>query len=183
MLQKEAIQISKFLSLVLRHQPQKLGIALDAQGWTDVGILLDKMNCNGFEINRSLLEEIVATNNKKRFAFNADKTKIRASQGHSVAVNLGYQAVEPPELLYHGTSKKAVASILQNGLHKAHRQHLHLSADQETALKVGQRHGLPVVLGVEALKMYKQGHLFFLSQNGVWLTDFVPAVYLHVLPG
>ena len=179
--EKETIRISRFLSLVLRHQPQVLGLALDEQGWTDVATLLQKMNNKGFDLSMALLEHVVATNNKKRFAFNGDKTKIRANQGHSLRINLGYAPVKPPAVLYHGTGDKAVASILQSGLHRGKRHHVHLSTAVETATKVGQRHGKPVVFCVAALKMHEQGFVFYRAANEVWLTNHVPAAYLSVI--
>jgi putative RNA 2'-phosphotransferase len=178
--EKDLVKWSKYLSLVLRHRPEVLGITLDAQGWTDVATLLEKLHRNGISIDQNVLAQIVATNSKKRFAFSDDGTKIRASQGHSVAVDLGYQPAMPPQVLYHGTGEKSLNSILKSGLQKGERHHVHLSADVETAIKVGQRHGKPVVLHVAAQQMQKDGFLFFISQNGVWLTDYVPAAYLAV---
>ncbi|CAN5388831.1 RNA 2'-phosphotransferase [soil metagenome] len=174
--EKENTRISKLLSLVLRHQPETLGIVLDENGWTNVDILLRKLT-----IEKAALEYIVATNNKKRFAFNDDQTKIRANQGHSVEVELGYQAENPPEVLYHGTGVGSVNAILQEGLSKQKRHHVHLSADIETAFKVGQRHGKPIVLEVNAAQMSKDNFEFYRSDNGVWLTDHVPVEYIQEL--
>jgi putative RNA 2'-phosphotransferase len=126
-----------------------------------------------------MLKEVVATNNKKRFAFNEDETKIRASQGHSIEVELGYNSSIPPAILYHGTAEKNLPFIREQGLQKQSRQHVHLSADKETALKVGRRHGKPVVLEVMAARMCDEGYTFFISANQVWLTDHVPADYIH----
>ena len=174
--------LSKFLSFILRHHPETIGLHLDAQGWADVETLLRLMNAHDRTIDRALLEHIVATNNKKRFAFNADGTKIRASQGHSIAIDLAYTPREPPEMLYHGTAAATVAAIFASGgLEKRARQHVHLSADPDTAVKVGQRHGKPVVLRVLAGQMQRDGFLFYRSDNGVWLTDHVPAAYLQQL--
>lgn len=166
------------LSLVLRHKPEAIGIALDAAGWADVATLLARLQDKGFAITPGVLQHIVDTNNKKRFLLSADKTKIRASQGHSLNVDLGYDAVQPPELLFHGTAQKHLAAIGKEGLKKGARQHVHLSADAETAQRVGQRHGIPAVLQVAAGKMYADGFQFFCSDNGVWLTDAVPVAYL-----
>lgn len=176
---KDNTRISKFLSLVLRHQPETIGIVLDDQGWTDVDILIDKSRAKGINLDREVLKHIVATNVKKRFAFNETFDKIRASQGHSVEVELGYTPQEPPRILYHGTGAQSVDSILQSGLQKRARHHVHLSPDVETALKVGQRHGRPFMFEVLAGQMYEEGHLFYRSENGVWLTDRVPAKYLR----
>jgi putative RNA 2'-phosphotransferase len=176
--EKENTKISKFLSLVLRHQPDTIGIELDDNGWTNTQILLEKLNENGLKIDLGVLKYIVETNAKKRFAFNETFEKIRANQGHSVQVELGYRAQIPPTILYHGTGQNAVNSILQTGLDKRQRHHVHLSADIETATKVGQRHGKPFIFKVLAAAMHREGFTFFLSDNGVWLTDNVPVQYL-----
>lgn len=181
--EKETVRASKFLSLVLRHQPQLIGLSLDEGGWAAVDDLLVKLNEKGFHLHREALHYLVDTNSKKRFAFNDDGTKIRASQGHSIAVALGYERKSPPPVLYHGTAEKNIASILKDGLKKNNRQYVHLSADTETAIQVGQRHGRPVLLNVMALEMSGDGFDFFLSANGVWLTDHVPAVYLRMHKG
>lgn len=176
--ENDITNISKFLSLVLRHQPQVIGITLDEQGWVSVDELLKQANTHGHNISFELLNNVVETNTKKRFAFDESKQKIRASQGHSVDVDLGYQAQMPPEVLYHGTGEKSVTSIKQTGLEKRSRQHVHLSKDIETAIQVGGRHGKPAVFKVLAAQMHKNGHVFYLSENKVWLTDAVPAEYL-----
>jgi putative RNA 2'-phosphotransferase len=170
--------LSKFLSLILRHQPQTIGLQLDANGWASVEELIQKAAHHGVHFDRATLNHIVATNAKKRFAFNATGDKIRASQGHSINIELGYTAQQPPPILYHGTGEKAVPSILATGIEKRNRQHVHLSPDLETAIKVGQRHGKPFVFEVMAAQMHNDGFSFFLSANGVWLTDHVPAKYL-----
>ena len=175
---KQLTQISKFLSLVLRHQPQTIGIQLDRNGWANIDELLEKANNYGIHVDRETLNHIVETNSKKRFAFNDSLDKIRASQGHSIEIELGYTSQKPPELLYHGTGEKSVQSILDTGLQKRKRQHVHLSSDTETAIKVGQRHGKPFVFKVLAEQMYNDNFQFFLSDNGVWLTDNVPTKYL-----
>lgn len=175
---KNEVTISKFLSLVLRHQPELIGIILDQNGWTDVNELIEKANNYGIKLDRQALNHIVETNPKKRFSFNENLDKIRASQGHSVEIELGYTPQKPPEILYHGTGEKLVPSILKTGLEKRKRQHVHLSSDLETAIKVGQRHGKPFVLEVLAEQMHHQGFQFYLSDNGVWLTEVVPVGYL-----
>ena len=178
--EKEIIRFSKFLSLVLRHQPEKIGIALDENGWTNVNALIWQSNKNGVKLTPEILSQVVETNNKKRFSFNLDKTEIRANQGHSVSIELGYQPQQPPAILYHGTGEKAVSLILKTGLDKRKRHHVHLSTNIETALEVGKRHGKPVVFIVEAAAMHQDGLVFYLSENNVWLTDKVPAKYLQL---
>jgi putative RNA 2'-phosphotransferase len=179
--EKEVTRISKFLSLVLRHQPQAIQLHLDEKGWAGVDELLQKVQSKGFSFDRETLQYIVDTNNKKRFSFNNDGTKIRASQGHSLKVDLGYTESVPPALLYHGTTEKNTKTILHEGLQKMKRQHVHLSTDIETAVMVGRRHGKPVVFGIEAAQMHRDGYPFYLSANGVWLTEAVPASYLRLL--
>lgn len=179
--EKETVKISKFLSLVLRHQPQKINLSLDENGWTDVTTLIRQANKYGVPLSVDTLSYVVATNDKKRFSFNPDKTKIRASQGHSVEIELGYSEQKPPAVLYHGTSEKSIAAILKNGIEKRHRHHVHLSSEKNTARKVGQRHGKPVIFQIDAEGMYTSGFPFYLSDNQVWLTDFVPPAFLQLL--
>ena len=176
---QEEKRISKFLSFVLRHHPEHIGITLDENGWTDVGTLLEKVSHHNIPLTFDLLKRIVDTNAKKRFAFNESLDKIRASQGHSIDVELGYTPQQPPEILYHGTAEKWVSPILETGLQKQNRHHVHLSADIDTAKNVGQRHGKVVVFEVLAGEMFEEGIEFFVSANGVWLTDHVPAKYLR----
>lgn len=171
--------ISKFLSLVLRHQPQQLGLTLDEHGWVSVKELLTKMKQAGMPIDLPKLQEVVHTNDKQRFAFSEDGSKIRASQGHSLAVELELQPVAPPAQLYHGTAGKNLASILKEGLQRRTRLFVHLSVDRETAIKVGKRHGLPLVLLVQSAAMYEKGFPFYRSANGVWLTEVVPPEFLQ----
>lgn len=170
--------ISKLLSLALRHQPHVLNLTLDEGGWVSVSVLLAALEQQNKGVSLDELKEMVAENDKKRFAFSEDGTKIRASQGHSIPVDLGLEPVTPPQYLYHGTADKNVESILQEGLIKRSRQHVHLSLDTETAIKVGQRHGKPIVLRIDSEKMYQDGLSFYLSANQVWLTDSVPAQYI-----
>jgi len=176
--EKEITRISKFLSLVLRHKPETIGLALDANGWADVNELIARSNKANVPLTHELLQHIVDTNPKKRFAFNEQQDKIRASQGHSVNIELNLFAVEPPAILYHGTAERSVASILEKGLLKQQRRHVHLSPDIETAIQVGQRHGKPKVFEVLAKEMHARGHRFYLSANGVWLVDEVPPEFL-----
>lgn len=176
---KRHINLGKFLSLVLRHKPETIGLQLDVNGWTEVQTLLDKMNDHGKKINFQTLVEIVENNGKQRYAFDEKRSRIRANQGHSIAINLGYQPVEPPEVLFHGTASRFLDSIFATGLEKRARHHVHLSPDRDTAVNVGQRHGKPVVLQVLASEMHGAGFEFFKSENGVWLTDVVPVRYLR----
>jgi len=177
---KQHKNISKFLSLVLRHKPDTISLNLDENGWADISELIEKCNQHNIHLSKILLDEIVATNEKLRFAFNDDKSKIRANQGHSITVELDLEEKMPPEILYHGTAERFLDSILKNGILKQSRQQVHLSANIDTAQKVGTRHGKPVVLTVKAAAMYNAGHKFYLSQNGVWLTDFVHPEFLIV---
>ncbi|MBC8754160.1 RNA 2'-phosphotransferase [Kordia sp. YSTF-M3] len=170
---------SKFLSYVLRHHPEKLGITLDENGWTSVAILLEKINDGNYSLSMEELEDIVATNNKKRFAFNEDKTNIRASQGHSVSIDLGIASKQPPEYVYHGTVEKFIESIQNKGLIKGSRQHVHLSADKETAINVGSRRGKPIILTIRSGEMHQENYAFYQSENGVWLTDEVPTKFIE----
>lgn len=173
---------SKFLSLVLRHEPARIGITLDAAGWTDVAALLDALAAHGQPLTRAELDEIVRTSDKQRFALSADSTRIRANQGHSVEVELGLPAVVPPDVLYHGTVAAALPGIRVQGLVKGERHHVHLSADIETANKVGGRRGRPVVLAIDARGMAATGHTFYRSENGVWLVDHVPVAFITFSP-
>jgi putative RNA 2'-phosphotransferase len=169
---------SKLLSYVLRHRPDSIGLALDAHGWAGVDELLARLEADGRRVDRALLERVVAENDKQRFAFSEDGTRIRASQGHSIAVDLQLRAAEPPAVLYHGTASRFLKSILASGLRAGSRHHVHLSADVQTAIRVGARHGFPVVLAVDALRMHADGIVFYQSDNGVWLTQAVRPTYL-----
>lgn len=171
---------SKMLSLILRHRPELAGLELELEGWVEVERLLEGLKRSGRGLTRAELERVVRENDKQRFAFDATGTRIRASQGHSVPVELGLEAVEPPDVLYHGTHRDAVTAILADGLTKMNRHAVHLSADVATAVKVGGRRGRPGVLRVDAKAMADDGHDFYRSENGVWLTDSVPAEFLSV---
>lgn len=172
-------QTSKFISLVLRHKPETINLHVDENGWASVTELLDKMNKKGHKIDIDTLNTIVETNDKKRFAFSDDKTKIRASQGHSIEVDLALKPVTPPAVLYHGTTAKYLESIFTTGLQKQSRQHLHLSETIDTAKAVGSRHGKPVILSINAAQMHSDGFEFYLSANNVWLTKMVPVKYIE----
>ena len=177
---RQLTEISKFLSFVLRHKPQAIGITLDAEGWVAVEELLAAAARHGQPITRPQVEEVVATNDKRRFSLSPDGRLIRANQGHSVEVDLGLVPVEPPEVLYHGTVEQFLASIRRQGLVRGKRQHVHLSADRDTAARVGQRRGRPVLLVVDSGRMHRAGHAFYRSENGVWLTEAVPVEYLSI---
>lgn len=172
-------KLSVFISLVLRHNPDAAGITLDEHGWADVEELLAGINATGRRIDRTALEEIVRTDNKQRYSFNEDKTLIRANQGHSIPVDVELKEQEPPEFLYHGTADRFLGSIMSQGLKPMSRLYVHLSRDAETAYKVGQRHGKPVILKVHTGQMARDGFQFYLSENGVWLTGKVDAKYLE----
>lgn len=170
--------ISRYISLILRHKPDIIGINLDEHGWANVDELINGINASGNHIDMKILEEIVRTDNKQRYSFNEDKTLIRANQGHSIPVDVELEQKEPPEFLYHGTGKKYVESINQQGLIPKSRLHVHLSNDIGTAIDVGKRHGEVVLYVVKSRDMHKDGHTFYLSKNGVWLTETVPKQYL-----
>lgn len=168
---------SKYLSLILRHKPEAAGITLDEHGWANVGELIEGVR-KSRPFDMEMLEEIVRTDEKRRYSFNEDKTLIRANQGHSIPVDVELPVVAPPEILYHGTGEKYVSSIDQQGLLPRSRLYVHLSGDAETARKVGSRHGKPVIYEVLSGKMAEDGFTFYRSVNGVWLTKEVPPEYL-----
>ena len=178
---KRATSISKYLSLVLRHNPAAAGVTLDAEGWVGVDELLAGAASQGFSFTRAELEQVVQTNEKQRFAFSVDSQRIRASQGHSISVDLGLTPETPPEVLYHGTVDRFLSSIMDQGLEKLSRQFVHLSPDVETATRVGSRRGQPVILKIAAASMHSDGFRFFCSSNGVWLTERVPPQYIEEL--
>ncbi len=177
-MQPRLTRVSKYLAKYLRHAPGELGLTLQPGGWVPVGDLLAAAGKHGFPISYDELVECVETNDKRRYSFDGTGDLIRANQGHSVEVDLQLEEREPPEVLYHGTVERFLPSILADGLNKGKRHHVHLSKDKETAWKVGARRGQPVVLTVDARRMLSDGHTFFLSANGVWLTDAVPPGYL-----
>lgn len=174
--------ISKFLSFVLRHHPETLGLTLTSDGWVSVELLLEACGRHGKALDRPLLERVVRESDKQRFALSADGLSIRASQGHSVSVELGYQATTPPAILYHGTVDRFLPAIRAEGLQKGQRHHVHLSASKEVATSVGNRRGRAVLLEIDAAAMAREGHEFFRSSNGVWLTLQVPARFLRESP-
>lgn len=176
---KQLNKISKFLSYILRHQPEAIGITLDTDGWVNIDNLIMQANQHGEQLNRELIEQVVKTSDKKRFTISDDGVKIRAAQGHSTQqVNISHAEQMPPEFLYHGTATQFIDSIKKQGLVAGSRHYVHLSGDEKTANKVGERHGKPVVLKVKTLQMYQQGFKFYLADNGVWLTNTVPNTFL-----
>ena len=179
--EKRKTRISKFLSLILRHAPEKVGLTLEENGWVRVDDLIAACKQNGKEITLANLREVVETNDKKRFSFDASGEKIRANQGHSVEIEIEFEKKTPPAVLYHGTAEKNVNSILQGGLQKMRRHYVHLSSDKETARKVGARYGKPVVFEVDARAMLDNDCSFFVSANGVWLIESVPARFLRLI--
>ena len=179
---KNDARLGRFLSLILRHHPEAAGITLDAHGWADVGAPLRGICDTGWQIDRETLERIVREDNKQRYTFNEDCTKIRANQGHSIPVDVGLRRVQPPQYLYHGTAARFLPAIQAEGIQRMNRQYVHLSPDYQTAVAVGRRHGSPVVvLRIEAGTMAQSGVTFFLSENGVWLCEYVPPEYFCVV--
>lgn len=177
------VRPSRFLSRVLRHAPASIGLALDAAGWADVDTLIERARAHGLPLDRAMLDEIVATNDKQRYAYDDGGRRIRARQGHSLDVDLGLVPVEPPARLYHGTATRHLHAIQRQGLRPGRRRHVHLSTDAATARHVGARHGMPAVLGVRAHAMHTAGHPFYRAENGVWLVDAVPRAFIDYPPG
>lgn len=171
------VKLGRFLSLVLRHDPSAAGITLDEHGWADVDELLAGVNRTGRKIDMAVLERIVRENNKQRYAFNEGRTKIRANQGHSISVDVELKAAEPPKYLYHGTASRFLPAIQAEGIRKMSRQYVHLSGDFETAMAVGRRHGIPVVVTIDAAAMARDGVSFYRAENGVWLCGHVEPKY------
>ncbi|MGN0804163.1 MAG: RNA 2'-phosphotransferase [Candidatus Coproplasma sp.] len=170
--------LSKFLAYVLRHNPSAIGIELDGHGWADVGELIDGINKTGRFIDLLLLLKIVYDDEKGRYSFSKDMTKIRANQGHSIDVNVDFEQRIPPDYLFHGTAEKYLEGIKQNGILKMSRRCVHLSENAETAFKVGSRHGVPVVLKIDAKRMATDGYIFYISANGVWQSQDIPWEYV-----
>ena len=172
-------ETSKFIALILRHKPETIGITLDEHGWAEVDALIEGMNAAGHHLDKEILEEIVRTDDKQLYSFNEDHTLIRANQGHSIPVDVELEHKTPPDILWHGTGEEYVASIDEIGLIPKSRLYVHMSADPETARKVGKRHGRPVIYTIDSGHMDADGYSFFQSVNGVWLTKRVPPEYLH----
>ena len=175
---KESVKLSKFLSFILRHKPGAAGLTLARNGWVDIDRLIQGIRNTGRQISRQVIQDLVETNDKKRFTISEDGRRIKANQGHSILVDLGLEQVKPPDLLYHGTVGKFMDRIRSIGLVRGRRHHVHLSGDRETAVAVGKRRGSPVVLTIQAGRMRGDGYVFYLSENGVWLTEKVPAEYI-----
>lgn len=173
--------LSMFISLVLRHEPKAANVEMDMFGWVNVTELINGIKRRGYKINMSILEELVNTDKKQRYSFNEDRSKIRANQGHSIKVDLELKEQQPPDVLYHGTATRFLNSIMKQGLTAQSRVYVHLSSDIETAKSVGIRHGSPVVLKIDTLKMWQDGCKFYLSENGVWLCNTVPIKYISKL--
>ena len=176
--EKDLKKVSKSLSYVLRHRPDTVGLELGDGGWVDVEELIDAFQTAGKKMSQQLLEDVVANNDKQRYEFSQDGKQIRARQGHSVDVDLGYQSATPPDVLYHGTATRNLESIFQGGLNKGNRHHVHMSTNKETMLNVAKRHGKPVLLSINTKQMLIDGFEFFLTGNDVWLTDHVPPDYI-----
>ena len=181
MKEKQKNDLSKFISLILRHKPDVIGINLDEHGWANVEDLINGINKSGKEIDMDILEDIVRTDNKQRYSFNEDKRFIRANQGHSIKVDVELKEVQPPDFLYHGTASRFMESIMDEGLKSMSRLYVHLSSDYNTAINVGKRHGDPVVLKIDAKRMYEDGNKFYVSENGVWLTEYVGKKYMRIV--
>lgn len=175
---RDLVKTSKLLSLILRHNPGRIGLTLDSAGWADLSELVECARREGVRLDEQTVREVVEHNDKKRFTLSEDGRRIRAAQGHSIPIDLGLPQVEPPELLFHGTASRNTESIRARGLHPGRRQHVHLSPDKETAARVGERHGEPVVLRIASGAMHRAGHAFFFSENGVWLTASVPPEFI-----
>ena len=177
--EKAAKSLSKFMSYVLRHHPDLIGVSYDRQGWVNIEEMISKAaSAADRHFTKEEMDFVVANNSKKRFEYSTDGLSIRASQGHSIDVDLGYEPAEPPSVLYHGTVAAVLEAINEQGLLKMDRHHVHLSADVETAMQVGGRRGKPVILDVDAAAMLADGHAFYISTNGVWLTAHVPPRYI-----
>lgn len=172
------IRLGRFISMVLRHHPEQIGIALDREGWADTQALLDGITASGRSIDMETLERIVRENNKQRYSFNEDKSKIRANQGHTVHVDIKMEILDPPDRLYHGTATRFLDSIKRDGIKRMKRIYVHLSKDVETAVNVGRRHGKPVVLVIDTKAMREDGYLFRITANGVWQSEDIPWRYV-----
>jgi len=183
LLYSPSMKRSRLLSYILRHHPEQYGLQLDSEGWVNVSLLLEALDARGESMSLLELQEVVETNDKRRFAFSADRELIRAVQGHSVSVDLDWPVKRPPDRLYHGTVERFLPSIRESGLLPMKRHHVHLSANYETARQVGGRRGKPVVLQVDSLGLHQAGRVFRVSENGVWLVDEVPPAYLSLSSG
>ena len=179
-MKRSLVQASKFMSFILRHKPETIGLILDPQGWAVVDEIVKLSQKSATPLTKVLIQKVVQTSDKQRFMFSEDGLRIRANQGHSVSADLSLTPQEPPLALFHGTASQFLDSIIRNGLKPGSRQHVHLSLDYQTASKVGQRHGVPVVLAIRARNMHLAGFAFYLSDNGVWLIQSVPPEFIHL---
>ena len=177
-IKNDDVSLGRFISLVLRHDPESAGVTLDEHGWADVDGLIKGVCATGRKLDMETLERIVRENNKQRYSFNEDKTRIRANQGHSVDVDVQMQEAVPPDVLYHGTADRLLDDIREKGILKMSRRFVHLSKDMDTAEKVGARHGKPVVLVIDTAKMSADGYIFRISENGVWQSEDIPWRYV-----
>ena len=175
----DLVKMGKYLSLILRHKPELINLKIDEHGWVEVDQLLKGINDRGRYISKEMLDIIVNTNNKKRYQYNDDQTKIRANQGHSIKVDVELQEKVPPDILYHGTAQKYLDKIKKSGIRKMNRLYVHLSKDIQTAINVGKRHGQPIVLVIDTKKMLRDGYKFYYSYNGVWLCDDIAYSYIE----
>lgn len=175
----DLVKMGKYLSLILRHKPELIYLKIDEHGWVEVDQLLKGINDSGRYISKEMLDIIVNTNNKKRYQYNDDQTKIRANQGHSIKVDVELQEKVPPDILYHGTAQKYLDKIKKSGIRKMNRLYVHLSKDIQTAINVGKRHGQPIVLVIDTKKMLRDGYKFYYSYNGVWLCDDIAYSYVE----
>lgn len=175
----DLVKMGKYLSLILRHKPELINLKIDEHGWVEVDQLLKGINDSGRYISKEMLDIIVNTNNKKRYQYNDDQTKIRANQGHSIKVDVELQEKVPPDILYHGTAQKYLDKIKKSGIRKMNRLYVHLSKDIQTAINVGKRHGQPIVLVIDTKKMLRDGYKFYYSYNGVWLCDDIAYSYVE----
>lgn len=178
---KIRVNISKLMAKALRHRPDVLGIVVDEHGWTDVNDMIDAIRKKYQSFNLETLECIVEESEKKRYSFNENHTKIRANQGHSLPVDVELKIAAPPDVLYHGTARKNIETISAEGIKRMNRLYVHLSADIPTALNVGSRHGAPAVFEVDSRQMNRDGYQFYLAENGVWLSEFVPSQYIRLI--
>lgn len=178
---KDEVKISRFISLVLRHKPEVISLNIDKHGWASVDELIEKVSKWYPQMNKELLDYIVENNNKKRFSYNEDQSQIRANQGHSINVDVDLEERIPPDVLYHGTAFQNIDSIMEKGIVKGNRLYVHLSQDEKTAINVGKRHGLPIVLIINTKEMVEDGIVFYYSVNGIWLTEYISPKYIQVL--
>lgn len=179
----DKVKISKTMSLILRHHPEKYNIYLDKHGWAGIDEMVTNLKTKYPHFSKEILFEIVKGDKKQRYSLNENKDKIRANQGHSISVDVELKSMVPPDILYHGTAIKFLDSIMQQGLLSKNRLYVHLSKDVDTAIQVGQRHGKPVVLSIDCKSMIDQGYVFYLSENGVWLTKNVPVQFINIFDG